>query len=290
MKVRGCYTALVTPFEDGKIAYSTLIDLVEEQIAAGIDGVVPAGTTGESPTLSFDEHKQLLRTVIKTVNGRCQVIAGTGGNSTDEALELTQFARDEGASATLQVVPYYNKPTQEGLYRHFSAIADSVDLPIVLYNIPGRTGVEITIETTKRLSRNSNIIGIKEASGNIDRVSQLINNCDISVLSGDDSLTLPMSSVGAVGVISVIANVIPKAMGELTHAAINDEISKARNLHFMYYPLMSTLFIETNPIPVKATMAILGKIREEYRLPLCAMKDLNRAHLARILKDIEISD
>ena len=288
MRLRGCYTALVTPFENGKIAHSTLIDLVEEQLSANIDGIVPAGTTGESPTLSFDEHKQLLKTVIGAVKGRCQVIAGTGGNSTEEALELTRFAKDEGVDATLQVAPYYNKPTQEGLYRHFSTIADTTGLPMVLYNIPGRTGVDIGIDLIKRLAKNSNIVAVKEASGSVDRVSRLVNCCDLSILSGDDSMTLPMISVGATGVISVASNIIPKEILELTHSSINGEIARAQALHFKVYELLTSLFIETNPIPIKAAMAMLGKIREEYRLPLCTMTDENRVRLASVLKGMGI--
>ena len=285
MKVSGCYTALVTPFENGKIDYGALYELVESQIKSGIDGLVPAGTTGESPTLSFDEHKKLIKTVIDTVSGRCQVIAGTGGNSTDEASELTRFAKDQGADATLQVTPYYNKPTQEGIYRHFMTIADTIALPVVLYNIPSRTGTEIGIDTIERLSKNSNIVAIKEASGSIDRVSCLIDSCDLQVLSGDDTMTLPMISLGAKGVISVASNVIPKEIRQLTHSALDDDVSQARALHFQYHQLFTALFIETNPIPVKAALAILGKIKEEYRLPLCPMSDTNRKRLVNVLEE-----
>ena len=288
MKVSGCYTALVTPFENGKIAYSALSKLVENQISSGIAGLVPAGTTGESPTLSFDEHKKLIKSVIDTVNGRCQVIAGTGGNSTAEALELTKFAKDQGVDATLQVAPYYNKPTQEGLYRHFMTIADNVPLPIVLYNIPGRTGVSISLETIRRLCGNANIVAIKEASGSIDRVSDLVESCDLQILSGDDSMTLPMISVGAQGVISVASNLIPQEIKQLTDFALNENILKARTLHFRYYRLFTALFLETNPIPVKAALAMLGNIQEEYRLPLCTLSDLNRGTLMKVLEETGI--
>ncbi len=279
MNLSGCHTAIVTPFERGKISFSALAQLVEDQIAAGIAGIVPVGTTGESPTVDMREHKKIIAEVIKTVNNRCLVIAGTGANSTAEAIELTRYAREVGAAASLQVSPYYNKPTQEGLYRHFSTIADTVGLPIVLYNVPGRSGVEISIETIKRLAANPNVVAIKEAGGNADRVSRILSACDLTVLSGDDSLTLPMISLGAKGVISVASNVIPAGVVKLVSAALSGKYAEARKWHYRYYDLFNTLFIETNPIPVKTALALMGKIKEEYRLPLCPITDSNRTLL-----------
>jgi 4-hydroxy-tetrahydrodipicolinate synthase len=288
LTLNGCHTALVTPFNNGKVCYSTFGDLIEEQLAAGVDGIVPAGTTGESPTLTVKEHKRVIESAVKVVNGRCKVIAGTGGNSTSEALELTQFARDAGADATLQVTPYYNKPTQEGLYRHFAAVADDGGLPVVLYNIPGRTCINIDLETIKRLDRNVNIVAIKEASGNIERVSWILENCNLTVLSGDDAATLPFIAVGAQGVISVASNLIPAEIARLTHSMMNDNVVEARTLHFRFSKLFDALFIETNPIPIKAAMAIKGMIKEEYRLPLCPMSDVNRKKLIEAMSKTAI--
>ena len=288
MECKGCYTALVTPFENGKICYSAVKDLIEEQITSGIDGLVPVGTTGESPTLSLSEHKELVKFVVENVNRRCTVIAGTGGNSTSEAVELSQAAKDDGVDATLQVAPYYNKPTQEGLYRHFATIADTVGVPIVLYNIPGRTGINIGMEVIKRLVENGNILAIKEASGSLDFASALLSETNIQVLSGDDSLTLPLIAIGANGVISVASNLIPKSMSELTHSALNGEFNHARSIHLRYYKLFSTLFIETNPIPIKAALAHAKKIREEYRLPLCPMSTENRNKLSTVLAQLNV--
>lgn len=287
MKLRGCYTALVTPFKNGQVCYSTLKELIEEQIESGIDGLVPVGTTGESPTLTIDEHKKVIQITVETVNNRRSVIAGTGGNSTSEALELTRFAKDAGADATLQVTPYYNKPTQEGVYRHFSKIADDVGLPIVLYNIPGRTGIEIEMETLLRLAKNDQIVAIKEAGGSVDRVSMIKSKSDITILSGDDMLTLPMISVGAEGVISVTSNLMPLEMLKLTHDALSNNLFEAKNRHLRLYELFNILFVETNPIPIKAALAHLGKINEEYRLPLCNMTKENRNLLIQTINKIQ---
>lgn len=289
MKLEGCYTALVTPFADGNVDYDQLADLVEEQIQAGIDGLVPVGTTGESPTLDFDEHPKVIETVIEAAAGRCPVIAGTGANATAEAVRLTRMAADAGADATLQVTPYYNKPTQEGLFRHFCEVADQGGLPVVLYNVPGRSGREIAVDTVARLAEHPNIIGVKEAGGSVDRVSQILAKCDISVVSGDDSLTLPMMSVGARGVISVASNLVPADMTRMVHFALEGDLNAAQALHSRLYPLFRDLFLETNPIPIKAAMAMAGKIREEYRLPLCAMSDANRAMLKASLQLAGIS-
>ena len=284
MNLQGCFTAIITPFSNGDVDEVRMRQLIEEQIAGGVDGIVPLGTTGESPTFSFNEHHELIRKVVKIVDGRCKVIAGTGANSTSEAIEMTREAAKAGADVSLQVTPYYNKPTQEGLYRHFSTVAEEGGLPIVLYNVPGRSGQEIAIDTVKRLAELPNVVAIKEAAGSVDRVSAILNCCELSVLSGDDSLTLPMMSVGAKGVISVASNVIPAEMTALTHAALAGEWDKARELHYKYYDLFNAMFIETNPIPVKAAMVELGKVEEEYRLPLCPMSEANRAKLVEVMK------
>ncbi len=280
MILQGCYTAIVTPFnKDGAIDFPALDRLVEEQITAGIDGLVPVGTTGESPTLNFDEHEQVIEAVVKKVQKRCAVIAGTGGNSTDEAVHLTRHAAEIGADASLQVTPYYNKPTQEGLYQHFRKVAEEGGLPIVLYNVPGRSSCTIEIATVKRLAEIPQVVAVKEAGGSVDRVSQILDACDITVLSGDDSLTLPMMSVGASGVISVAANLLPADVTAMVHFALDGKWDRALADHRRLYPLFRDIFVETNPIPIKAALAMVGKIEEEYRLPLCPMSEANRAVL-----------
>jgi len=284
MEWQGVYTAMVTPFSNGAVDYARLEELVEMQISGGVSGLVPVGTTGESPTLSVKEHLKVIDVVIRKSAGRCQIIAGTGANSTAEAIELTLEAKKMGADATLQVTPYYNKPTQEGLYRHFSAVADTAGLPVVLYNVPGRSGVPINIETVARLSRNANITAIKEAGGSVERVSQILDACDITVLSGDDSLTIPMMAVGATGIISVASNLIPGELAAMVNAFAGGDVAGAMKLHRFYYPLFRDLFIETNPIPVKAAMAMKNLVEEEYRLPLCRMSEGNRAKLQTTLE------
>ncbi len=288
MKIQGLYTALVTPFRNGAVDYDKLTRLVEMQVAAGVDGISPVGTTGESPTLSFEEHERVIATVVQLVNGRCKVLAGSGANSTAEALHLTRHAKSDGADFSLQVAPYYNKPTQEGLYRHFATIADSCDIPIVIYNVPGRSGVAVSAETIARLAKNCNVAGVKEASGSVDRVSEILDLCDIPVLSGDDALTVPMMSVGAVGVVSVASNVIPKEMKQLVDLCNSGAYEQARAMHRKLYRLFKGMFIETNPIPVKAAMAMRGLIEEEYRLPLCPLADKNREALRQILADVPV--
>ncbi len=280
----GCYTALVTPFTtSGAVDEARLKNLVEAQIAGGVDGLVPCGTTGESPTLNHEEHNRVIELVVKFAAKRCKVIAGTGSNSTDEAISLTQHAATAGADATLQVAPYYNKPTQAGLYAHFRAIAEQGGLPSIIYNIPGRTGVDVSNETLAKLRRDlpDKIMGLKEATGNVDRVSQIRTMVDreFSILSGDDALTLPMMSVGAVGVISVASNVMPREVADLAHAALKGDYERAGRIHAKLYPLFKDLFIETNPIPVKAALALMGQIEESYRLPLLPMCDANKEHL-----------
>ncbi len=284
MQMQGVYTALVTPFSRGAVDFDKLAELVEFQIAGGVDGIVPVGTTGESPTLSTDEHIKVIEKTIEVANGRCQIVAGTGANSTSEAIELTMAAKKAGADATLQVTPYYNKPTQEGLYRHFSAVADSVGLPVMLYNVPGRSGIPISIDTIARLSSNPNIVAVKEAGGSTDRVSQILDVCDITVLSGDDSLTLPMMSVGAKGIVSVVSNLIPAELKAMVNAFAAGKVAEALAIHKKYYVFFRDVFVETNPIPIKTAMAIKGIIEEEFRLPLCQISPASREVLTAALK------
>jgi len=284
----GTHTALITPFtKDGKIDEPRLRQLVEQQIDAGIDGLVPCGTTGESPTLDHEEHNHVIELVVKFAAKRCAVIAGTGSNSTAEAVFMTQYAKKVGADASLQVAPYYNKPTQAGLYAHFRAIAEQADFPLILYNIPGRCGVDIANDTIARLRTDlpKHIVGLKEATGVVDRVSQLraLVDRDFCILSGDDSLTLPTMSVGAVGVISVVSNMIPREVTEMTHAALKGDFERAGRIHTKLFPLFKDLFCETNPIPLKAAMAMMGLCEETYRLPLVPMSDTNRAQLKKTL-------
>ncbi len=284
MNLQGAFTAIVTPFKNGKLDFKKLMELVELQISAGIDGIVPVGTTGESPTLSMEEHIEVIENVVKAARGRCLVIAGTGANSTAEAVHLSITAKNAGADATLQVTPYYNKPTQEGLYRHFSEVADEVGLPVVLYNIPGRCGVPIAVETIARLSRNKLFVAVKEAGGSAERVSAILDACGMTVLSGDDALTLPMMSLGAKGVISVASNIVPAEVKKMVDLANANDFAGAMKLNRKLYPLFRDLFVETNPIPVKAAMAMMGMIEEEYRLPLCEMSPKNRDMLKKTLK------
>jgi 4-hydroxy-tetrahydrodipicolinate synthase len=280
LKFTGTYTAIVTPFKrGGEFDEAALERLIKVQVKAGVDGIVPVGTTGESPTLDYDEHVLVIEKSVEFAKGRIKVLAGTGGNSTSEAIYLTQAAEQAGADGSLQVAPYYNKPTQEGLFQHFKAIADATKLPLVLYSIPGRCGIEIGIETVKRLATTCrSIVGIKEAGGNPDRVSQLraALGPKFTILSGDDSLTLPFMSVGAHGVVSVASNVIPKHVAQMVRAYAAADVATAQKLHHQFYPLFKDLFIETNPVPVKAALAMLGLMEEAYRLPLVAMNSKNR--------------
>ena len=288
MLLQGVYTALVTPFSNGKIDWKAFETLLENQVAGKVAGVVPVGTTGESPTLSTEEHIQVIARTVEIINGRCQVIAGTGANSTEEAIHLTREAKAVGADATLQVTPYYNKPTQEGIYRHFTTIADQTGLPVVLYNVPGRAGVPIATDTIARLSAHPLMVAVKEAGGSVDRVSEILDLCDITVLSGDDSLTLPMISVGAKGIISVASNLIPGELTAMVDAALAGDFKTAREAHRKYYPLFRNLFIESNPIPVKAAMGMTGAITPEYRLPLCEMSAPHAEVLKKTLQDCGI--
>ena len=283
----GTYTAIVTPFKNGKVDEPALERLVKAQIKGGVDGIVPVGTTGESPTLNYEEHVDVIALSVKFAAGKIKVLAGTGGNSTSEAIYLTQHAEKAGADGSLQVAPYYNKPTQEGLFQHFHAVARATKLPIMLYSIPGRCGIEIGIDTVNRLAHDSvNIVGIKEAGGNADRVSQLraALGKDFVILSGDDSLTLPFMSVGAQGVISVASNVIPREIAHMVKAYAMGKPAVALKLHDKYFPLFKDLFIETNPLPVKAALAMMGMMHEEFRLPLVPMSTKNREVLKATLK------
>ncbi|PWU18056.1 MAG: 4-hydroxy-tetrahydrodipicolinate synthase [Verrucomicrobia bacterium] len=282
----GTYTAIVTPFNNGGIDEAALRRLITIQIRAGVDGIVPVGTTGESPTVDYDEHIHIIALSVKFAAGKIKVIAGTGGNSTLEAIHLTERAERVGADGSLQVAPYYNRPTQAGLFQHFRQVARRTKLPIVLYSIPSRCGVEIGVETVKRLARECrNVIGIKEAGGNPDRVSHLraAFGPRFEILSGDDALTLPFMALGAQGVISVASNVIPRPIAQMVRAFAKGQHQKALNLHQKYHPLFKDLFIETNPIPVKAALAMMGQIKEEYRLPLVKMSDANRQTLRRTM-------
>jgi 4-hydroxy-tetrahydrodipicolinate synthase len=290
MKLRpltGTITALVTPFRNGKVAFEDLRKLVEYQIKGGIDGVVPVGTTGESPTLSHEEHIEVVRAVIAAVRGRVPVIAGTGSNSTAEAVHLTALAHEAGADAMLVVAPYYNKPGPEGLFRHFSAIADTTDRPIVLYSIPSRCGIEIGVPVVERLrAKHGHVRWIKEAGGTVDRVDQLKQalGSDITVLSGDDVLTMPFMAAGAEGVISVASNLLVREVGKMVRLALDNDFAAAGKLHRKLYPLFKALFVESNPVPIKAALARAGVIGTgEVRLPLCEMSEANRAILEAAL-------
>src|SRR5262245_54511330 len=288
---QGSIVALVTPFTDGKVDEAKLKQLVEMHVAQGTDGIVPCGTTGESPTLSHDEHRRVVEIVIEAAQGRLHVIAGTGSNATSEAIDLTTHAKKAGAKAALVVNPYYNRPTQEGLYRHFRAVAESADIPILVYNIASRTAVNVETDTLARLVKDcANIVGVKEASGSLDQMTQVILACgpDFSVLSGDDNITLPLMSVGGRGVVSVVANFVPRETVEMTHAALAGDWKRARDLHLRLFPLCRAMFIETNPIPVKEAMAMLGMIEPEYRLPMCRMSDANRQKLKTILEQAHL--
>jgi 4-hydroxy-tetrahydrodipicolinate synthase len=283
----GSIVAIVTPFRNGRVDEQALGDLIEFQIANGTDGIVPCGTSGESATLSHEDHNRVIAFTVETIRKRVPVIAGTGSNSTDEAIALTRHAKKAGADGALLITPYYNKPTQEGLFRHYKAVAEAVDLPVVLYNIPGRTAVNLMPATVARLAAVRNIVAIKEGSASLQQVSEIIKACGdrITVLSGDDPLTLPMMAVGAKGVITVTANIVPADMAAMVDAFTAGNLAEAQRLHYKLYPLFSALFLETNPIPVKEALAMMGKIDGELRLPLCPLSPDSREKLTRALKD-----
>ena len=288
MTLTGTFTALVTPFNtDGSVDYTALRELVRWQIENGVTGLVPVGTTGESPTLEFAEHIQVITATVEAAAGKAVIIAGTGANSTAEAIELTRAVLNAGVDATLQVTPYYNKPNAEGLYRHFLSIAE-LGLPVVLYNVPGRAGKEIPLDVVVRLASHPNIAAVKEAAGSVDRVSAIRNACELPVLSGDDSLALPMISVGACGVISVASNVIPKEMAALIRLALANDLAGARELHRVYYPLFRDLFIDTNPIPVKTALALMSRVGPTFRLPLCEPTESVRDQVSRTLRSLNL--
>ncbi len=282
----GSCVALVTPFKDGKVDFGKLRELVEFHIKNGTDALVPCGTTGESATLSIKENEEVIDTVVKAAGGKIKVIAGTGSNCTNEALEMTGFAKKAGADGVLIVVPYYNKPTQKGLFLHFKKIADEVDIPIILYNIQGRTGINMLPSTIIELAKIKNIVGVKEASGNIDQASEIVAACGdgFDVLSGDDALTLPIMSAGGKGVISVVANIVPGEVKAMVDAFDKGDVTEARRLHLKLFPLVKAMFYETNPIPVKTAMGLMGMISDEMRLPLCSMSDDNIGKLKKALK------
>jgi 4-hydroxy-tetrahydrodipicolinate synthase len=288
----GAMVALITPFQGGEIDFRTLDELIDFQLENGIDAISPCGTTGESPTLSHPEHKQVIERVVKAVRGNVPVIAGAGSNSTAEAIELTAFSKKVGADATLQVCPYYNKPTQEGFYQHFKVIAEEVDLPMVLYNIPGRCGGNgLTVDTVVRLAEIENIVAIKESTGRLDMASEIAARCDITIISGDDSLTLPICSVGGKGVISVVANIVPADVKAMTDLILEGDFTSALKWHKKLFALCrDMLSLATNPIPVKAAMSMLNMAPEELRLPMTPLDEKTKAVLRQTLKDYGLLD
>jgi len=286
LSLEGSFVAIVTPFKNGgkEVDYEALGRLVEFQISNGTDGIIPAGTTGETPALSHEEHQLVIKTVVDKVNKRVLVIAGTGSNSTEKTIEMTRYAKEVGADAALVVVPYYNKPTQEGMYLHFKAVAE-VGLPVVLYNVPGRSGAGLTPKTIVRLSQLPNVVAIKEAAGSLDQVSEILASCNLTVLSGDDSLTLPMIAVGAKGVISVIANVVPDKSKKLVSLALAGDYEGARKVHFDLFRLSRVMFVESNPIPVKTAMGLLGLCDPTLRLPMSPLLPENVVTLEKTLQE-----
>jgi 4-hydroxy-tetrahydrodipicolinate synthase len=287
----GAFSALITPFRDGAVDEPALRELVEWQIQSGIDGLVPCGSTGESATLTHAEHEQVIRLVVEQARRRVPVIAGTGSNSTAEAIRLTTFAREVRADGALLISPYYNKPTQDGIYRHYKMIGASVDLPLIVYNIPGRTGSNILPETFARMCDIKQVVGVKEASGSMDQCSDILKLCGdrLAMLSGDDSLTLPLMSMGAKGVISVITNVMPREMHDMAAAALSGDFKLAREIHFKMIPLMRALFVETNPIPIKQACAFMGKCTNEMRMPLVPMTAAAADRLRAVMNELRLA-
>ncbi len=288
INLEGSFVALVTPYRKGEVDLKKVQELVEFHVANGTAGVCPAATTGEGPVLSAEEKAEIIKTCIKTAKGRIRVFPGTGTYDTADSIEQTKMAQKLGADGALMVTPYYNKPTQEGLFRHYEAVAKAVDLPIILYTVPGRTGVNINPETTARLSKLRNIVAIKDACGNVEQVTQTRRLCDIQILSGEDSLTFPMMCLGAVGVISVAANIIPRGVADMVAAALKGDVAKARGIHDRYFPLFKDLFLETNPIPVKTALKKMGMYGGEFRLPMCEMSAANEEKLEKTLKACKV--
>ncbi len=282
----GAIVAIVTPFRTGKVDYEAFEKLIEFQVSEGIDGIVPCGTTGESPTLSHEEHKEVIRFTVEIVKNRVPVIAGTGSNNTVEAVELTSHAKSVKANGVLMTTPYYNKPSQEGLFLHYSNIADQVDIPIVLYNIPSRTGINMTAETIIRLSKHKNIVGVKEAAGSMEQAMTIIQGTQhFDLLSGDDLLTLPLCSIGGKGVISVLANLLPRETAQFVSHCRKGDLEKAQEMNYHHLGLIQGLFIETNPVPVKQALKYAGRCESEVRLPLCEMSRENQDRLKRLMKE-----
>ena len=283
---RGAFVAIVTPFIDDKIDEQGLIDLIEFQIENGTHGIVPCGTTGESATMSHEEHHRVVELTIKTVNGRVPVLAGTGSNSTSETIELTRHAKEAGAAGALVITPYYNKPSQEGLFQHFKTVAEEVDIPIIMYNVPSRTSINMLPATVARCAELKNIVGIKEATGNLNQISEVIRLCpaDFAVMSGDDFTSMATVAVGGTGVISVTSNVDPKNMAAMMDAVLNDDMVKARELHYQLFPLMQAMFFDTNPVPAKTTLELMGKIKSASpRQPLWTMGDDALARMKKVI-------
>ncbi len=283
---KGCMVALITPFRDnGEVDEEKLKEIIDFQIKEGVEGIVPCGCTGEAATLTYEEQKMVIRLSVELTAGRVPVIAGTGSNSTEEALDLTRYAKEVGSDGVLLITPYYNKPTPEGQFLHYEKLAKEVDIPIVLYNVPSRTGISMLPETVERLSKIDNIVAIKEASGSLDQVSQILSLCDITVLSGDDSLTLPMLGIGGKGVISVAANLVPGDVRAMIDAFDGGNLEEAIRVHYKLFPLCKAMFIETNPIPVKTAMLLLGRLNGRFRLPLCPLREENLPALQKALDE-----
>ena len=288
MKLQGSYVALVTPYAKGEVDLKKVRELVEFHVKNGTSGICPIATTGEGPVLTHDEKANIVKTVVETAKGKALVFPGTGTYNTAESIELTRMAKELGADGALMVTPYYNKPTQEGLFRHYEACAKAVNLPIMLYNVPGRTGVSMNPETTARLSKIKNIVALKDASGNVEQVTMVRNLCDLQILSGEDSLTFAIITLGGVGVVSVAANIIPKQVAELVAHTVKGDLDKGRQIHDRYFELFKNLFIETNPIPVKTALRKMGMYNGEMRLPMCDMSAGNEEKLEKTLKACKV--
>jgi 4-hydroxy-tetrahydrodipicolinate synthase len=289
--LKGAFTALITPFRNGEVDYDAYTELVRFQIKKGINGLVPLGTTGEAPTITEEERVKIIRITVKEAKGKVPVIVGTGSNSTKKTIEETRIAKDMGADYALIVTPYYNKPTQEGIYQHFKAVAEAVDIPIIVYNIQGRTGVNIETPTLKRMAALKNIVGVKEASGNMMQMMEVVRQMpkDFSVLSGDDGMTVPLISIGGTGIISVASNIVPDKVALMVKLASSGEFEKAQKLHYELLDLFNVQFCETNPIPIKFAASLMGMCREEYRLPMCPLaSDANREKMKKCLKNLKI--